>query len=87
MPPELAELMSKGHCTGALYATLTKAGNFREDELASYMRPLSHLNGDPNCTKVPGVETNTGPLCLGMSVAVSIAIAAQIQALSAGCQM
>lgn len=71
-------ILSKGHCTGALYSTLAMAGFFPEDELTSYMQPLSRLNGHPNRTKVPGVETNTGPLGHGLPVAVGIAIAGQI---------
>jgi transketolase len=71
-------VMSKGHCTGALYATLALAGYFPEDELSTYMQPLSRLNGHPNCNYVAGVETNTGPLGHGMPVAVGIAIAAKL---------
>ncbi|MBU6206053.1 MAG: transketolase [Alphaproteobacteria bacterium] len=71
-------IMSKGHCTGALYSTLAAAGFFPEEELCSYMQPLSRLNGHPNCTKLPGVETNTGPLGHGVPVAVGLAIAGQI---------
>lgn len=71
-------VMSKGHCTGALYSTLALAGFFPEDELSTYMQPLSRLNGHPNCTKLPGVETNTGPLGHGVPVALGMAIAAQI---------
>lgn len=71
-------VMSKGHCTGALYSTLALAGYFPEEELSTYMQPLSRLNGHPNCTKLPGVETNTGPLGHGVPVALGMAIAAQI---------
>ncbi|MCX5497805.1 transketolase [Kaistia dalseonensis] len=71
-------VLSKGHCTGALYATLAEAGFIPLDELATYMRPLSMLNGHPNRNYVPGVETNTGPLGHGMPVAVGMAIAGQI---------
>jgi transketolase len=42
------------------------------------MQPLSRLNGHPNCVKVPGVETNTGPLGHGLPVAVGTAIAAKM---------
>jgi transketolase len=42
------------------------------------MQPLSRLNGHPNRVKIPGVETNTGPLGHGMPIAVGIAIAGQI---------
>jgi transketolase len=71
-------IMSKGHCSGALYATLAKAGFFPHEELETYMQPLSRLNGHPNCVKTPGVETNTGPLGHGLPVAVGTAIAAKL---------
>lgn len=44
------------------------------------MQPHSRLNGHPNCNKVPGVETNTGPLGHGLPVAVGMAIAAKLSA-------
>lgn len=71
-------VMSKGHCTGALYSALAGAGFFPEAELDTYLRPGSRLNGHPNRTYLPGVETNTGPLGHGLPVAVGIAIAGQI---------
>lgn len=71
-------VMSKGHCTGALYATLAAAGYFPEAELETYLRPQSRLNGHPNRRYLPGVETNTGPLGHGLPVAVGIAMAAKI---------
>jgi transketolase len=70
-------VMSKGHCSGSIYATLAAAGFFAEDELATYMQPRSRLNGHPN-RYVPGVETNTGPLGHGVPVAVGMAIAGQM---------
>jgi transketolase len=45
------------------------------------MAPLSALNGHPNRTKVPGVETNTGPLGHGFPVAVGCALAARLRGL------
>jgi transketolase len=71
-------VMSKGHCTGAFYATLAAAGYFPESELATYMEPKSLLNGHPNRNYLPGVETNTGPLGHGLPVATGIAIAGQL---------
>ncbi|SDA15633.1 transketolase [Sphingomonas sp. NFR15] len=71
-------VMSKGHCTGALYAALAGAGFFAEAELDTYLKPLSRLNGHPNRTYLPGVETNTGPLGHGFPVGVGIAVAGQI---------
>jgi transketolase len=71
-------ILSKGHCTGALYATLAEKGFITLASLDTYMQPLSMLNGHPNRNYTPGVETNTGPLGHGMPVAVGIAIAGQI---------
>jgi transketolase len=71
-------VMSKGHCTGALYTALAGAGFFPVDDLSTYMQPGSRLNGHPNRTYLPGIETNTGPLGHGFPVAVGIAIAGQI---------
>ena len=71
-------VMSKGHCTGAFYATLAAAGYFPADELSTYMEPESRLNGHPNRNYLPGVETNTGPLGHGLPVATGIAIAGQM---------
>src|SRR3954452_7543174 len=72
-------ILSKGHCAGALYATLAHRGFFEQDELRTFMAPLSALNGHPNRTKVPGVETNTGPLGHGFPVAVGTALAAKLR--------
>jgi transketolase len=71
-------VMSKGHCTGALYSALAARGFFPEAELDTYLQPESRLNGHPNRVYLPGVETNTGPLGHGFPVAVGIAIAGQI---------
>src|SRR4051794_6102079 len=74
-------ILSKGHCAGALYATLARCGFFSRDELETFMAPLSALNGHPNRTKVPGVETNTGPLGHGFPVGVGCALAAKLRGL------
>lgn len=71
-------VMSKGHCTGALYTALAGAGFFEAKELETYLKPESRLNGHPNRVYLPGVETNTGPLGHGLPVAVGIAVAGQI---------
>ena len=72
-------ILSKGHCAAALYATLAHCGFFPRDELSTFMAPLSMLNGHPDRKKVPGVETNTGPLGHGFPVAVGCALAAKLQ--------
>ena len=75
-------IMSKGHCSGALYTTLAYAGFFPVEELNTYMKPLSRLNGHPDRNKVLGVETNTGPLGHGLPVAVGAAIGAKLSGAS-----
>lgn len=72
-------VLSKGHAAGILYVTLAEAGLISKDELKTFLQPRSRLNGHPNAAKVPGVETNTGPLGHGLPVAVGMAKAAQIQ--------
>ena len=70
-------VMSKGHASAALYATLALAGFIPKDALETYMKPYSALNGHPDHTKVPGVEANTGPLGHGLPVSVGMALAAR----------
>ncbi|MCW2306323.1 transketolase [Rhodobium gokarnense] len=75
-------VLSKGHTANALYVTLAEAGFIPKEEVATFLKPYSRLNGHPNCTKVPGVETNTGPLGHGLPVAVGMAKAAQMSGAS-----
>lgn len=72
-------ILSKGHCAGALYTTLSEAGFFPPEDLAGFMRSGSRLNGHPNRTETPGVETNTGPLGHGLPVAAGASIAAKMR--------
>lgn len=71
-------VLSKGHCTGVLYTALAGRGFFPEAELDTYLKPESRLNGHPNRTYLPGIETNTGPLGHGLPVGVGVAVAGQI---------
>ncbi|WP_203993274.1 transketolase [Sphaerisporangium rufum] len=71
-------ILSKGHCAAALYTTLAHSGFFPPAALSTFMAPLSPLNGHPDRNKVPGVETNTGPLGHGLPVGVGAAIAGRL---------
>lgn len=71
-------ILSKGHVAGALYTTLAAFGFIPVEELATFLEPLSRLNGHPNRNKVPGVEANTGPLGHGLPIAVGHALSAQL---------
>jgi transketolase len=75
-------IMSKGHCSGALYATLAEAGFLTDADLDTYMAPLSKLNGHPDRNRIPGVEANTGPLGHGLPIAVGCALAAKMSGAS-----
>lgn len=75
-------IMSKGHCSAALYAVLAESGFFPVERLGEYMKPLSMLNGHPDRNKVRGVEANTGPLGHGLPIAVGAAKAAKVQGAS-----
>lgn len=72
-------IMSKGHCSGAFYATLAARGFFPVEQLKTFMDPLSMLNGHPDRNKLPGVEANTGPLGHGAPIAVGAALAAKMR--------
>jgi len=72
-------IMSKGHCSGAFYSTLAFRGFFPRELLATYMDPLSNLNGHPDRNKLPGVEANTGPLGHGLPIGVGCALAARMR--------
>lgn len=74
-------ILSKGHCSGALYAALVEAGFLPLSALETYQKPLSLLNGHPDRNKVAGVEANTGPLGHGLSIGVGTAKAAKITGL------
>jgi transketolase len=71
-------ILSKGHVAGALYTTLAAFGFLEVDDLATFLKPLSRLNGHPNRNKVPGVEANTGPLGHGLPIAVGHALSAKL---------
>lgn len=71
-------ILSKGHTAGALYIAMALAGYFDPAELMTFMDPMSRLNGHPNRTYIPGIETNTGALGHGLPFAVGTALAAKL---------
>jgi transketolase len=71
-------ILSKGHVAGALYTTLAAFGYLPVEDLATFLKPLSALNGHPNRNKVAAVEANTGPLGHGLPVAVGHALSAKL---------
>jgi len=71
-------VLSKGHASASLYATLAERGFFPREQLATFMKPLSPLNGHPALGKVDGVEASTGPLGHGLPIAVGMALGAKM---------
>lgn len=72
-------VLSKGHCTPVLYATLADCGYFPREDLQGFRRPGSHLQGHPYQPKTLGVDASTGTLGLGLSTACGMALAARFK--------
>lgn len=71
-------VMSKGHCTPALYSVLALRGYFPEKELELFRSIEGHMSGHPDMVHVPGVDMSTGSLGQGLSAAVGMALAAKL---------
>lgn len=71
-------VLSKGHCSPALYAALAEKGFFPKEELPKFRRADSFLEGHPSMRYVPGVDMSTGSLGQGISAAVGMAIAGKL---------
>lgn len=67
-------VLSAGHKCLALYAVLAEKGFFDHAVLDTYGALGSKLPGHPDMHKLPGVETNTGALGHGLSIAVGMAL-------------
>ncbi|MEE0268978.1 MAG: transketolase [Clostridia bacterium] len=71
-------VLSKGHCSPALYATLALKGFFSMDELKNFRNINSILQGHPDMKKIPGIDMSTGSLGQGLSAANGMAIAGKL---------
>lgn len=67
-------VLSKGHCSPALYATLALRGYFPLERLQTFRSAKGDLSGHVEMTKVPGVDMSTGSLGQGLSAAVGMAL-------------
>ena len=71
-------VLSKGHCTPALYSILALRGYFPEKDLELFRSIKGHMSGHPDMAHVPGVDMSTGSLGQGISAAVGMALAGKL---------
>ncbi|POX50849.1 transketolase [Streptomyces sp. Ru71] len=67
-------VLSKGHASPLLYAVYKAAGAIDDDELLTFRKLGSRLEGHPTPQRLPWVETATGSLGQGLPVGVGIAL-------------
>jgi len=68
-------VLSKGHASPALYAVLSEKGFIPEEELTTFRKINSRLQGHPKRQLNLGIDMSTGSLGQGISTAVGMAIA------------
>ena len=71
-------VLSKGHCTPALYPILALRGYFPIDDLKMFRSVDGHMSGHAEMHHVKGVDMSTGSLGQGLSVAVGMALAGKL---------
>ncbi|MDO4633386.1 MAG: transketolase [Eubacteriales bacterium] len=80
--PEKADrdrfVLSKGHTTPGLYSALALRGYFPVEDLKTFRKLGSYLQGHPCKQHVPGVDMSSGSLGQGISAAVGMALSAKL---------
>ena len=71
-------VLSKGHSSPALYAVLAEKGFFPKNDLITFRKIDSYLQGHPDMNKVPGVDMSSGSLGQGLSVSNGMALGAKL---------
>jgi transketolase len=71
-------VLSKGHAAIGLYSVLALRGFLPLEELSTFDKGDSRLQGHPDVTRLPGVDSSTGSLGQGLSVGVGMALGAQL---------
>lgn len=72
-------VLSKGHCSPALYSCLANRGYFPVEDLKTFRNINSYLQGHPDMKNIPGVDMTTGSLGQGLSSANGMAIAGKME--------
>jgi transketolase len=76
-------ILSKGHSAIGLYVAMALRGYFPVEELATFDHGDSRLQGHPDLTRLPGLDSSTGSLGQGLAVGVGIALGARMRGLGA----
>ena len=71
-------IVSKGHATPAVYGALAEAGYFPVDELLTFRKLGSRLQGHTIMHNPPGVEMSAGALGMGLSFSLGQALAGRL---------
>lgn len=74
-------ILSAGHKCLALYGTLAEKGFFDKSLLDTYGSLCTKLGGHPDMHKLPGIESNTGALGHGLSIAGGMALGLRMDSL------
>ncbi len=72
-------ILSKGHCSSALYAALSAVGRMPRESLFDYGKDGSTLGIHPKRDINAGIEVSAGSLGHGLALAVGSALAARIR--------
>ncbi|MEV5011632.1 transketolase [Streptomyces sp. NPDC056159] len=67
-------VLSKGHASPLLYSAYKAAGAIDDEELLTFRKLGSRLEGHPTPRRLPWVETATGSLGQGLPIGVGIAL-------------
>ena len=72
-------VLSKGHAVPMLYLNLAEKGFIPKEELLTLRQAGSRLQGHPCAHKPPGIDVSAGPLGLGLSAGLGMALAGRLQ--------
>lgn len=75
-------VLSKGHCAPGLYSALAHRGYFPVEDLKTFRKTSSYLQGHPDMKHTPGVEMTSGSLGQGASTSCGMALANKIDGTS-----
>lgn len=71
-------VLSAGHLCPALYSILSIEGYFPKEELNTHAKLGTRLQGHPERVRLPGIETSSGSLGMGLGQASGIALAGKM---------